>query len=393
MLYLRSGVNIYLERILMTIHNRGKRILVVCTTDSMIWNFLVPHILMLINNGYDVECVCSRTGFYFDELVNKYNIILHELPFDRQPLKLCNLRACLKLIKLIRSRKIDTIFCHEPVGGAIGRIAGFFTSSKIIYMAHGFHFYKGVSKRNWVLYYPVEKVLSYITDVLITINQEDYERAKNFGCKKLEYIKGIGVDTHSFFCKELSFTERNAKRKELGIPENCFLLLSVGELIKRKNHETVIYMMSILKDDNIHYAICGSGRLETELRNLAIRLNIHDRIHFLGFRKDVNEIYHLADIFIFPSYQEGLSIALIEAMASGLPVICSKIRGNIDLIVNEKGGYLIDVEDFYGYKRAVEKILNNNNKNKFGEFNKQYVKQFDIDIIEREILRIFEELH
>ena len=178
----------------------NKRILVLCTTDSMIYNFLIPHIRDLQLAGNQVFCACSQTGKYYDYLVEKYGLNVERIDFERNPYNLHNIKAYGQLQKLISNKGIDVIFCHEPVGGAMGRVVGHMHHCKVVYMVHGFHFYKGASKKT-IVYYWVEKCLSHYTDVLITINQEDYEAAKLFSAKRVVKTNGIGVDTSRFvFC-------------------------------------------------------------------------------------------------------------------------------------------------------------------------------------------------
>ena len=229
--------------------------------------------------------------------------------------------------------------------------------TKVIYTAHGFHFFKGAPLINWILFYPVEKFCARFTDVLITINQEDYKRAQKFKAGKVEYIPGVGIDTKKF--SEV-VVDKSAKRKELGVPVDAFLVLSVGELNKNKNHDTVIKAIAKLNNPNVYYVICGQGTLENYLKDLINELGLEKQVKLLGYRRDIAEISKTSDIFVFPSFREGLSVALMEAMALGLPVVCSKIRGNVDLIEDGKGGYLVEPDDVEGFINAIRRIINEN---------------------------------
>ena len=227
--------------------------------------------------------------------------------------------------------------------------------TKVIYTAHGFHFYKGAPLKNWVLYYPIERLLARYTDVLTTINIEDYERAKkSFKAKKIKYIPGVGIDTNRFQQIDVN---KLVKRQEIGVPEDSFVVLSVGELNKNKNHETVIKAIARLNNPNVYYVICGQGVLEDYLKKLIKELGLERQIKLLGFRKDIGEICKVADLFVFPSFREGLSVALMEAMASGLPIVCSEIRGNVDLVKDQKGGYLVKPEDVNGFRMNIDKLV------------------------------------
>ena len=271
------------------------------------------------------------------------------------------MKAYFALKKLIEENDFDIIHCHTPVGGVLTRLAARDVRAKghtkVIYTAHGFHFYKGAPLLNWLVYYPIEKDLSRYTDVLITINKEDYAIAKNkMHAKRTEYVPGVGIDIGKIKSVKV---DRNKKRAELGIPKDSIMLLSVGELSKRKNHEIVIRTLPQIKDKNVIYAICGKGALESYLKKLADKLGGSDRVFLLGFRTDVTEICKAADIFVFPSLQEGLPVALMEAMACGLPIVCSKIRGNTDLIKDKINGRLFDAEDVESVKGSLSDILEN----------------------------------
>lgn len=365
-----------------------KRVLIVCTTDSMIWNFLIPHIKEMEKNGYYVECASSITGDFYHNLVAQHNIKMNEIPFERSPYNMKNIKAYKMLCQLIKRKKFDTIFCHEPVGGAMGRLAGHKCKCKVIYMAHGFHFFKGAPKSR-VIYYWVEKLLSYYTDVLITINQEDYNAALKFKEKKCYKINGIGVDT-SKFCSDDTF--RNYLNLEFNLPDNAVKILSVGELIPRKNHEVIIRAMAKNKNTRVYYFIAGEGELKEYLKRIIKESGLEKNVFLLGYRTDIRQLCNSSDIFAMPSIHEGLSVALMEAMGCGKPIVCSKIRGNVDLIEQGKGGYLCLTTDIDMYAKAIEKLVSSPCKcKKYGDYNQNYVKKFDVSSVREELIRIIQE--
>lgn len=361
-----------------------KRLLVVCTTDSMIWNFLVPHIKELEKQGYYVECASSVTGNFYNDLVNDYGIKMNEIPFERSPYKLSNMKAYKLLCNLIKKKKFDTIFCHEPVGGAIGRLVGQRCGCKVVYMAHGFHFYKGAPKSRKI-YYVVEKFLSRYTDLLITINQEDYEASLTFHAKKNVKIHGVGVDTTKF---KKDTTVCNYLRNEFHLPDNAVTLLSVGELIPRKNHSTIIRAIENIGIDNLYYFVAGDGELMEDLKKEILDLKLQNQVHLLGYRTDIGKLCNSADIFVMPSVHEGLSVALMEAMCCGKPVVASKIRGNVDLIDEGKGGFLSPTFNVEAYAKQIKKlILSRDLGDKFGDYNENKVKNFDIIPVREELIQ------
>ena len=366
-----------------------KRVLVVCTTDSMIWNFLVPHIKELEKKGYYIECACSVTGDFFENLINLHGLKMNVIDFERSPYKAKNIKAYKKLINLINEKKFDTIFCHEPVGGAMGRLAGHKCGCKVIYMAHGFHFYKGAPKSR-KLYYLIEKFLSRYTDVLVTINQEDYLASLKFNAKKYVKINGIGVDTRKFTS---DINDKQYIKNELGLKDNAVVILSVGELIPRKNHKVIIKALSKIKDQNLYYLVAGDGEIKKELTDLIVNLNLCHNVFLLGYRTDISKLCNAADIFALPSVHEGLSVALMEAMGCGKPVIGSRIRGNVDLIDENKGGFLVNTYDIDGYARNIKILLNNTDlRVSMGKYNVNKIKMYDIESVKRQILALFNEV-
>lgn len=366
--------------------NTKNRILILCTTDSMIYNFLIPHIADLVKNGYKVVCACSRTGDYFDILKNDYKISILQVDFERSPYNLSNIKAYRQLDKIIKKEKINIIFCHEPVGGAMGRLTGLLNNCKVIYMAHGFHFYKGAPKK-MAIYYLVEKALSRCTDTLITINDEDYTASKRLHAKKNVKLNGIGIDTSKFNYAPNSKYLRNI----LGLDSESVILLSVGELITRKNHSTMIQAMQYLPS-TYHYVIVGDGELLQNLKMEISRYKLSDRVHLMGYRRDVSLICNSSDIYVMPSFQEGLSVAVMEAMACGLPIVASKIRGNVDLIDHGKGGYLVKVDNPKQYAKAILTIEKKENRQKFGQYNREKVKLFDINTVRKQLSLVFKEV-
>ena len=362
-----------------------KRVLIVCTTDSMIWNFLVPHVKHMESLGMEVECACSISGVYFSELKEQQGLKMHEIHFHRSPYHYENIKAYKELRKLVVARNFDTIFCHEPVGGAMGRLVGARTNRNVIYMAHGFHFFRGAPKINWLIYYNVEKFLSKYTNTLLVINKEDYQAACKFKAKRVKLINGIGIDI-SKFCRYKS----NYIREKFGLERDDIIMLTVGELIPRKNHETVIKMLASMRKDKLHLFIAGEGELSEKLKAEVDNLGISTNVHFLGFCRNISELCNSCDLFIFPSIHEGLSVALMEAMACGKPIVASKIRGNVDLIDEGKGGFLVEALDIKGYSNAVMRLIDNPEiLRQFGDYNIEKVKQFDIDTVKTQLEQIY----
>ncbi|CCY84167.1 glycosyltransferase family 4 protein [Clostridium sp. M62/1] len=368
-----------------------KKVLFVATVVKTHINvFHIPFLKLFKDKGYETY-VCARNDFVNkNECIIPYCDYYHDIPFSRQPFHLDNIKAYYRLKKVIEDNHFDIIHCHTPVGGAITRLIKKNMpdlNAKLIYTAHGFHFFKGAKLTNWIIYYPIEKWLAQYTDILITINQEDYERAKSFKCGELRLVNGIGIKFPEY---GLSNAEIEEKREQLSLEKKDIVLVSVGELIQRKNHALVIKALGQLKKPHIKYLICGNGRLEKKLTELIEKNGLRKQVYLLGFRNDINAICQVSDIFLFPSLQEGLPVALMEAMANKMPVIATDIRGNHDLIQNNEGGILISPNSTEDMKNAILYLTANSHLwPKMGEKNFQAVQNYALDKIVKEMQEIY----
>ena len=325
----------------------------------------------------------------------KYGIEAVHIDFDRNPLSSINYSEAKKqLNELMQKRRFDIIHCNTPIGGVLGRLCGKKYGIKtVIYQAHGFHFWTGAPKKNWLIYYPVEKYLARYTDILITINKEDYKRAQNFHLKKggkIYYVHGVGVDCKRFL--NSGENKRSEIRNSLGLKADDILLLSVGELNENKNHAEVIRAISKCDNTDLHYAVAGKGDIKASLESLAKELNLEQRVHFLGFIDNMPDHYKAADLFVFPSKREGLPSAVMEAMASGLPCLVSNIRGCNDLI-DENGGLLFDPSNDRDLSEKIEIMLSKKDSwAELGEYNKEKVLSFGFDNAVAELTEIYKNI-
>ena len=380
-----------------------KRALVLASVASMIDQFNMPNIKLLKDMGYEVDVAanflqgstCSEEKIaYLKAALANMNVRCFQIDFSRNVLNISqNLRAYRQTKKIINKNNYDLIHSHSPIGGFLSRIAARASrkqGTKVIYTAHGFHFYEGAPLKNWLIFYPIEKICSRWTDVLVTITHEDYQLAKqNMSAKEVMYIPGVGINTSEFSPKYMDMEINLRKREELGIPKDDIVMLSVGELNKNKNHELLLRAMAQVGSHDIHYVIAGRGALADYLLHLANELGVSKQLHLLGFRSDVRELYKMADFFAHPSFREGLSVAVMEAMANGLPVICSEIRGNTDLIEDKKGGYLFKPNDLKTAKDALDKMLNCIERGKVGEFNLKKAEILDLEYVLRTMKTIY----
>lgn len=321
-----------------------KKVLFVATVvKTHMMQFHIPYLKMFQEMGWETAVASKNDYENPADCQIPYCDTYYDIPFERLPWKPRNVQAYQMLKKIIDEGNYDIIHCHTPVGAMIARLAALSArqkGTKVIYTAHGFHFFKGAPLLNWLLFYPAEWLLAPVTDVLITINKEDHARAlKQLRAKRIEYVPGVGINTAKF--RNLVI-DRDAKRQSLGYSEKDFLLLTVAEMTANKNHITILKALSLLKDkeefQNMHYLICGRGEMWASLEESAKELGIDRHVNFLGYRTDAPELYKASDLFLFVTLREGLSVALMEAMSSGMPIVCAKIRGNTDLVDGNVSG-------------------------------------------------------
>ena len=370
-----------------------KKALIVSNIEVKFSNFIVPPAKMLTKLGYEVHACANISNFKEDK--KKYDYIkLHHIDFERNPLNLKNIKAYKELLKLMKDEKFDLIHCNTPIGGVLGRICAKKQKiSNVVYTAHGFHFYKGAPLLNMLIYKNVEKFLARYTDVLVTMNEEDYEAAKKFKLRdngQVYLIHGVGINTNNFIIENFN---REEYRNKLEIDENDVLLISAGDLIKRKNYEIAIKSVAECKNKNVKYIICGIGPEEKKLKDLIKELELEKQVFLLGYRNDIKELMNSADIFLFTTVQEGLPRSMMEGMATGLPCIASKIRGNVDLVKNGEGGFLNNVKEYKEFANSIQTLANDKElRKRMGEINRENVKKFDTSNVEQELFDIYKQV-
>lgn len=354
-----------------------KKVLFVATITHNIVGFHSPYLKMLKEQGYEVH-VASR-GNEPIEYCDKH----YDLPFERFPLKKNNLRTYKELKKIIKENNYEIIHCHTPVGGVLTRLSAKNArgeGTRVIYTAHGFHFYKGAPFLNWLIYYPIEKYLSKFTDCIITINQEDYDRArKKFKkCKQIELVHGVGVDENKFKF-EMTEKEKNKLKEEFNIQKDDYVLTSIGELNKNKNQIMQIKAMRkvIKKKANLKLLIVGKGNLESYLKKKIKKYKLENNIFLLGYRTDIPRLLKISNCILSTSKREGLPVNVIEAIINETPVIATDCRGNRELIKNEINGFIIKSNDIEMLSKLIllKPELNSRNINKARNLvNKYYLE-------------------
>lgn len=325
----------------------AKKALLIATVQSHIAQFHRPLIKILKEEGYEIHVAArdnlsEKNGLYIANIDKKFNV-----PFERSPFNKRNLKAYLELKKVINSEHYDIISCNTPVGGILTRLAARKSrkqGSTVIYTAHGFHFYKGASKKNWLLYYPMEKSMAFFTDKLITITKEDYNLTqKKFPCKSFR-IHGVGIDTHKY---DSVTAESIAQVKQEWGLDDKFVILCTGELNDNKNQTTLIHAMKqvVEKVPNVKLLLAGNGPKEQVLRDEISNCGLDDYISMIGYHTDLEVYAHAADMIVTVSFREGLPLNVVEAMYLKKPVVASYNRGHRELVKNGVTGYLVYPRD------------------------------------------------
>lgn len=369
-----------------------KKVLFVATVVKLhIMVFHIPYLELLKKKGYEVHVAARNDYENKEDCIIPYCDKFYDLPFERSPIKRKNIQVYKELKEIIDSNGYDIIHCHTPMGGVLGRLAARKArkkGSKVIYTAHGFHFYKGASITNWLLFYPIEKWLAKHTDTLITINEEDYILAckKNFKADSIKLVHGVGIDLSKFYPQT---QEKKIKlRKEYGYKDKDFILFCAAELNNNKHQDLFINAVSILnkKIPNIKLLLAGNGPLLNQYKRQASDLRLSSNICFLGYRNDIKDLLLISDIVVSASKREGLPVNIMEAMATGLPLVVTNVRGNRDLVKDGLNGFVVELDNLKEFTNAVEKIYEDTLLSK--EFGKK-----SIEIIQKySLVRVLEEL-
>lgn len=368
-----------------------KRVLFISNTANFS-KFNRPFMKWFKEQGWQVDYCSSGEETVFD-CDNQYTVNIQRSPFS-----LKNIKGYFEVKKILSENKYDIIHCHTPMGGVIGRLASRKLRKqkkiKVIYTAHGFHFYKGAPVKNWLLYYTMEKQLAHYTDVIVTINNEDFQNAKKMNKKWIVYkIDGVGVDLTKFYSNK-TLTDRLHLRKEKGYRNEDFIILYTAEFIPRKNHKLLFSILPSLKKQipELKIILCGKGELLEEFKMLALQ-NKMDYIDFTGYTKDVANYCRISDILVMPSLQEGLPIAMIEGISTGLPVVASNIRGHCDVIEDGINGFLFSLKSPRDFEEKINILYRDKELlQTMGKRNIEISEKYSVNIIISKMADIYKSL-
>ena len=371
-----------------------KRVLLTATVQSHICQFHKPLVEVLHVHGYEVHVAArnnlvEKNGLYLDFVEKVYDI-----PFSRSPKSKDNLKAYLQLKKIIGENSYEIIHCNTPVGGIITRLAALKarkSGTKVLYTAHGFHFYKGAAKKNWLIYYPIEKIMARFCDILITITEEDYQLAKRKFHTNIEHIHGVGVYTERYHPVDKETQLR--MRMDEDLRESDYVILCTGELNRNKNQKTLISAAALIKNEipNLKILFAGNGPLEQELRDQIAQLDLEDNVRLLGYRTDLEKITPAVDLVISCSYREGLPLNILEAMLCKKPVVASSNRGHRELVKEGYNGYIVKADAAEEYADRIRKIYDESETaKKMGEYGWRIAQAYTVESVKKELEKIYD---
>ncbi len=373
------------------------KILYTATVLSHICQFHLPHMKSLQEQGWEVHVAAHNNLAVKNGLQLKYCDKFIEIPFARSPKSPDNIKAYKALKKMLSQEHYDVILCNTPMGGIVTRLAARKTrkqGTRVIYMAHGFHFFKGSSKAGWLIYYPIEKFMAKYCDLLITINKEDYDLARERFGKETEIarIHGIGVDAQRYH--PATAEEQLAMRRAEGLSPDDFVILCVGELNENKNQKTLISAAALLKDKipRLKVLLAGNGPKEQDLRHQIASLALEDTVKLLGYRTDLERVTPAVDLVVSCSKREGLGLNLIEAMLCKKPVVAAHNRGHDELVTDGVTGYLFSPLDEGKAAQLIQTVYDGQGgRERLGEAGYEAARSYTVSSVRRELTQLISE--
>lgn len=368
-----------------------KKVLFVATITKHITAFHLPYLKLFKDNGYEVHVATD------DDVEIPYCDVHHKISIKRSPFKISNIKAIKELKKICNEEKFDIIHCHTPMGSVVARLAAKEArknGTRVIYTAHGYHFFKGAPLKNWLFFYPVEKYLAKYTDTQITITKEDYELAKKkFKIKDLHLVHGVGLNETKFNI-EISDEEKKESRKKLEIEDDSTIFTYVAELNKNKNQQLLMRTMENLKNNGnkVTLLLIGRGTYEKKLSKLIKKLKLEKEVKILGYRDDIVKLLSITDIYLASSLREGLPVNVMEAMYMKLPIIAVDNRGHRELVQHNENGFIVPQNDvtennMYNYTSLLIKDINL--REKFGKKSKEEIKKYALENVLEDMKKIY----
>lgn len=323
------------------------KILYTATVASHICQFHLPHFKAFREMGHEIHVAARDNLAEKNGLKMEYVDKFFNIPFRRSPISPKNAAAKKQLKKIIDEGNYDLIVCNTPVGGIVTRSAAKGArkrGTRVVYIAHGFHFYRGAPKKNWLLYYPIEKFFAKRCDIVVTITAEDFKLAAEKFKTKIAHIHGLGVD--GLRHHPVNDEEKLSIRKELGIDENLFICLCTGEINDNKNQAKLVSLVpQILKSiQGFKLLLAGNGPNGEKIKAQIAQLGIEENVELLGYRPNIEKYIRACDVAASVSKREGLPFNIVEAQLAARPVVCSNNRGHRELVDSGVNGFICNTD-------------------------------------------------
>jgi len=367
------------------------KVLFLATVDSHLYYFHLPFMKLLRLKGYKVEVAASPI-YVFKERIEREGFTFHPISFSRNPLHPTNTIAFFQLFRLLKKNKYQLVHTHTPVASFLGRVAAKLAGvSAVLYTAHGFHFFDGAPRKNWMLYYTAEKIVAKWTDALLVMNQEDFENGKKLGFipgESLFFVHGVGVDI-----KRYSQAQGGKDiRAELGIHNDAVVITCVAEFNENKNHDFLMKAWTEINKQrlNVKLLLVGEGELSEFIKGEVKKKSLTD-VFFVGKREDIPQILNGSDIGLLVSKREGLPRCIMEAMTAGKPVVATDIRGNRDLVKDGVNGFLVKLGDVQGLVDSILKLANDKNlRDQMGKKGRELIEDYSLENVLEEMAEIYD---
>ncbi len=368
-----------------------KKILFVANvTKEHICKFHIPTIRVFKEHGWTVDVASAG-----DEAV-PYCDHQFSMPWKRSPFTWKTVDGIFALRKVIEAGHYDVVYCHTPVGGLVARLAARKArkhGTKVIYCAHGLHFYRGAPLLNWLLYYPAEKLLTYSTDVLFVVNEDDYRQVQELmsGNQKMrtQLVPEVGVSFERLKLENPAAV-REEYRKTLGIDPNTTALIYVAELVPNKNQMMLVDVLKKLREEGEDVVLLLPGPEHSEIiRSYVQKEGMQDYVRLLGWRNDIGALLCSADICTASSIREGFGINVVEAMYCGLPVVATDNRGHREIIKDGENGFLVAINDVDAMSERVRQLIHDDGlKNRLSHFD---VSEYDCNLVAEKLYHLIDD--
>ncbi len=362
-----------------------RKILYAADSFEHLIEYHLPYLIDLTEKGLEIHAVASGQQYECPYIMRSFS-----LPYNASGISTEACSVIRSLIPILRNEAYDLIVLNGNRVSHLVRSALLFLTPPRPYVVHisdGYPIEKdsGILARSKFLL--IEKVLRCVTDEIFALNPEDFAFAKRFKLyrNQLHGFPGLGLDLNVYH--PASAEEKSEARYTLGIPESAFVLLYIADFTARSNHDMLLQALRFLPSD-IHLCLLGEGPLLETCREKAESLGVLPKVGFLGAQRNWSLCCHAADIAVSSSLQESLPLPLVAALASGLPIVASDIRGNRSLVRDGINGYLYPSGNTYKFAEKIIKIYSDRELQiNLGQLNHAFLAPYSLDAVGPSIIK------